>query len=220
MPISQLWCLSAVPENLEKTVLNDFTFALNAAKEHFQNNRDKLQAFRNWCNDPESFLINTEIYDIKRRYKCIYPADPWSWQIYQSLFSIDEFDRLFYKYSRTDTDSQYKLDETTVIKPVMTQGDTATSILYYSLGPNKARLLPGFFGNFFIQHNHALSELNQILQIIHSSDRSQIIRRGEKWTSGYNDADKVEDVINSIPFALQKAIEQHCGLLGLQITVG
>lgn len=220
MPISLSWFIVKVPEEHAVQVANDFACVRRQVINRINQSRDLQTAYRNWCRTPKDFLLNERAYDIDNHHEFGCAGDCWSWDMCNQYFSPPECDELFWKYMSPRIESPFKFSINDLLVHVGTFGVPANQTLFYALGHPLADQLPGLLGNCCIESAKVEQAYLCICKVMEQVNIDEAIERGAAYAYGYFDEEIVEEVIQALPTAFSKALDQNCGVLALNAAIG
>lgn len=221
MSVTQSWNMILVPASRENEIGKEYSAALATSKQYLHKHRAALEK---WKDNPKVFAWHTLACDIHDKHLFY---NSWVGNYLQEYFRLyirQEFYDLFFKYFKLDGPGavygDFKFSEV-----IFTSGNTPADIFYQALGPVAVESLPEFFGNFFIKSKDIHKVLVSYESILNNINRTESILRAAEWYGSpcncvSENIEEVENILNAYQKALNNALSEKCGLLGLTVTAG
>lgn len=206
-----MWLVAAMPEERVKELALRFHSAVarHAAQAEHQT------AWREWCENPEL---------LPGRFPGLLLEDP---RLYSPLPAVAAFEALIWETPWEDLGAErinfYAADNyLDTVEPVcvVVRKGSPVAALFHGIGPARARLLPGWLGNFLLTPDEVRSLEPQIKDALSmpADEHARVVQRIRDWLNTMGDSgDKEADQLVSDPLRTWRAaVEAGAGLCASQ----
>lgn len=200
MSVSNYWFSRCITE----AEFNSISPKFARAGKHAAFSRESYDALEFWKNNPDN--VNWLLPDGR------------IWDTFSRAFNHEGYHNLGASILQNEDVFDGFLNESTVHKFIVTSRITPVSVLWYALGPEGTKKLPGRMGNGCFHPYEVKSMLEKVKKEFARTGAELKLSRAMKYAGSEVPEGTVAEILNMLPDGLEKALERKQGIMFLART--
>lgn len=197
MSVSNYWFSRCITEAEFNSVSPEFA----QAGRHVAISRETYDVLEFWKNNPDN--VNWLL------------PDGEIWNRFSDAFNLKGYHDLGATILRNEDMFDGFIDESTVHKFIITSRVTPVSVLWYALGPERTKKLPGRMGNGCFHPYEVKSMLEKVQKEFACAGAEYMHFRAMKYVGKEVPEETVAEILSMLPHGLEQALEKKQGIMAI-----